>query len=240
MAEAPKPDAALLESLVSYCRAYLGDTSDWKVMAGYPDSLALCVIDSIQSTGPHYTSVMNVVSRYRGYRLGQGANADTDGPHALIATFGELDGPEGWANTIGNHNRTYASKQAPFKSVAIFQAAQRLADADIDSPTHLRTLATADPGRFDDLHRGWLSVVSQSSGITWEYLLMLAGIAGVKPDRMVVRFVSTALGLAETQVSPSAAASLVRAAADEFAVSATTLDHTIWRYQSGRDDTSTD
>ena len=106
-------------------------------MAGYPSSLALCVIDAIQSTGPHYASVMNVVSRYRGYRLGQGGNADTDGAQALLTTFDELNGPEmatdGWADTIGNQNRTYQRKQAPLKSVSIRQAAQRLAEAGVDS-----------------------------------------------------------------------------------------------------------
>jgi len=39
---------------------------------GYPDSLALCIIDSIYSTGARYSSVVNVVGRYRDYRTGQG------------------------------------------------------------------------------------------------------------------------------------------------------------------------
>jgi len=207
-------------------------------MAGYPTSLALCVIDSIQSTGPHYTSVMNVVSRYRGYRLGQGGNAYTDGAQALLTTFDELNGPEmttdGWADTIGNHNRTYQRKQAPLKSVAIRQAAQRLAEAGVDSTDQLRLIAETDPTRFEQLHVAWLSVVSQSSGITWDYFLMLAGIPGVKPDRMVIRFVAAALGVNVTQVSPALASSLVRAAAEQFNVPATTLDHAIWRFQSGR------
>jgi|BarGraIncu01121A_1022015.scaffolds.fasta_scaffold54018_2 hypothetical protein len=130
-------DAERLKLLVAYCREHLGEPIDWKAMAGYPSSLALCVIDAIQSTGPHYASVMNVVSRYRGYRLGQGGNADTDGAQALLTTFDELNGPEmatdGWADTIGNQNRTYQRKQAPLKSVAIRQAAQRLAEAGVDS-----------------------------------------------------------------------------------------------------------
>lgn len=227
-------DPDQLKLLMAYSRAHLGEPVDWKVMDGYPNSLALCVIDSIQSTGPHYTSVMNVVSRYRGYRIGQGGNPDADGARALLATFDDLHGPDGWAETIGNHNRTYQSKQAPLKSVAIQQAAQKLAELGIDSADDVRQAVATGPTRLDALHAAWLSVVSQSSGITWDYFLMLAGIPGVKPDRMVIRFVSSATGLNEAQVSPAHAATLVRSAAEQFNVSASTLDHTIWRFQSGR------
>jgi hypothetical protein len=40
--------------------------------------LALCIIDSIYSTGARYSSVVNVVGRYREYRTAQGGNPDTD------------------------------------------------------------------------------------------------------------------------------------------------------------------
>lgn len=205
-------DPDQLKSLMAHSRAYLGEPVDWEAMAGYPNSLALCVIDSIQSTGPHYTSVMNVVSRYRGYRLGQGGNPNADGAHALLTTFDDLQGPDGWAEAIGNHNRTYQSKQAPLKSVAIQQAAQKLAEVGVDSTDDLRHAVAAEPTRLEALHAAWLSVVSQSSGITWDYFLMLGGIPGVKADRMVIRFVAAATGLNEAQVSPPRAAALVRAA----------------------------
>lgn len=227
-------DPDQLKLLVAYSIAHLGEPVDWKRMAGYPGSLALCVIDSIQSTGPHYTSVMNVVSRYRGYRIGQGGKPDADGARALLITFDDLHGPDGWAETIGNRNRTYQSKQAPLKAVAIQQAAQRLAELGVDSTDELRRVVASKPTRFDAVHAAWLSVVSQSSGITWDYFLMLAGIPGVKADRMVIRFVAAATGHTEAQISPSVAVTLVRAAADQFNVSATVLDHAVWRFQSGR------
>jgi hypothetical protein len=40
--------------------------------------LALCIIDSIYSTGARYSSVVHVVGRYREYRTAQGGNPDTD------------------------------------------------------------------------------------------------------------------------------------------------------------------
>jgi hypothetical protein len=48
-------------------------------------------------------------------------------------------------------------------------------------------------------------------------------------------FRGRALGVNEVQVSPALAASLVRTAAEQFNVLATTLDHTIRRFQFGRD-----
>jgi hypothetical protein len=43
---------------------------------GYRDGLALCIVDSVQSTGVTYTSVVN---GYRRYQRQQGGNPETDG-----------------------------------------------------------------------------------------------------------------------------------------------------------------
>ncbi|AMO59800.1 heme peroxidase superfamily protein [Mycolicibacterium phlei] len=53
---------------------------------GYPDSLALCLIDSIQSL------------RLR-YEAGRGGNADTDGLRQFLETFHEVGGVEGWCTS---------------------------------------------------------------------------------------------------------------------------------------------
>lgn len=66
---------------------------------GYPDGLALCVIDSIQSVGVR-CSVENVVQRYRGF---QGNDAATDGMPELSRTFASL-GVDGWVQRIGTRN----------------------------------------------------------------------------------------------------------------------------------------
>jgi hypothetical protein len=55
----------------------LGDSSRWDRPTGYPKSLALCVIDSIQSIGIRYQGVVRVVNRYRDYRKAQGGDAVT-------------------------------------------------------------------------------------------------------------------------------------------------------------------
>jgi len=60
---------------------------------------------------------------------------------------------------------------------------------------------------------------------------MLAGVPGVKPDRMILRFVGEATRSAP---SPARAAELVTQAAVELGVDPRMLDHRIWQVQSGR------
>ncbi|WP_158022834.1 hypothetical protein [Mycobacteroides abscessus] len=65
--------------------------------------------------------------------------------------------------------------------------------------------------------------------ITWSYLLMLLGREGVKADILVTRFVEQAVG---RKARAEEVAELVTKAAQELDVSATVLDHAIWRHMS--------
>jgi hypothetical protein len=76
----------------------LGDANLWFTPDGYPDSLALCIVDSIYSTGARYSSVVNVVGRYREYRTNQGGDPDNDSTDELAATITELGGPDPWGS----------------------------------------------------------------------------------------------------------------------------------------------
>lgn len=90
--------AEQLHALIDRCEQF----RDAKAPAGYRDGLALCVVDSVQSTGVTYSSVESVVARYRAYRREQGGDPNTDGVPELLTTFDELSGPDGWAQRIGN------------------------------------------------------------------------------------------------------------------------------------------
>lgn len=215
------------------CRELLGSPDQWRTPTGYPQSVALCIINSIQSTGPRFTSVLNVVDRYRSYRASQGADAEVDGVLALIDSFSDLDGVEGWAAQIGNQHRTYQKKTAPLKAQAILQAATKLASQGIDSMQDLQG-ALGDDARRTSLKASWLDVVSQSSGITWDYFLMLVGEDGVKADRMVKRYVERVLVKKPGSVSSDFAKTVVTEGAAGLGVTVSNLDHVIWRFESGR------
>ncbi|OBB19704.1 hypothetical protein A5761_00730 [Mycolicibacterium setense] len=149
--------------------------------------MALCIVDSIQSTGSHYASVRNVVGRYRTHR---GAAAITDGTAELLATFDELGGVEGWTREIGNQKPASTRKGAALKAAVIQQVARDLHDDGVWTADDLRVRGALEPGnevRRVVTKKLWTSVEAQSSGITWNYALMLAGLPGVQADRMVIR-----------------------------------------------------
>ena len=220
-----------LELLAKRCDADLGDPDLWFRPDGYPQSLALCIIDSISSTGAHYNSVKNILRHYIDYRIAQGGDADTDNAGTLLGTFDELGGPQEWAAMTNNRKPTSTAKGAPLKAAASHEAAGRLRQLGIDSTDDLRA---ADADELESAKKAWATVPGQRSGITWNYFLMLAGIPGVKADRMVIRYVANAIGTTPEDVSAAEAAMLVKTVAEKSGHNVTHLDHAIWRFESGR------
>lgn len=222
-----------VKRIVDGVRAQLPACDSWAILDDYGyASLALCTIDAIQSMGVNYGGVRNVVSRYRDARTGLGAAPCLDGANDLIASFADLGGVQPWAASIGNGQRAWSRQAAPLKASVILSAAESFARHDIDDVADL-VAARAEPHEWSDLADSWLRLPGQRSGIGWRYLQMLAGIPGVKPDRMVRRFVA-ACNVRTAGMSADRLAELLTAAAGELGVSATALDHQVWLHQSGR------
>jgi hypothetical protein len=139
--------AEQLRGLIDDC----GQFRSSRTPSGYREGLALCVIDSVQSTGVRYSSVGKIVARYRSYRREQGSDPNRDGVLELLATFDELNGPEGWARKIGNNNRT-STRSGVLKSQVIRDAARVLDEAGISTSScsvtgnelYCATIASAD------------------------------------------------------------------------------------------------
>lgn len=216
-----------LGTLKAHVQETVGDVTQLKPPDGYKDSLALCIIDSIQSTGVRYTNVERVVGRYRTQR---GAAARTDGVPDLLKTFNDLGTAADWAREIGTGHKTSTSRGAPLKAQAIHDAALALHGLAIDTTADLRRLVPEAPD-YTTVKDVWLDVVGQRSGITWRYALMLAGVPGVKPDRMIRRFVGKALAKDWASPSTDFVAGAIQETADSLNVDASALDHAIWRYQ---------
>ena len=184
----------------------------------------------MQSTGITYSSVEKVVARYRTYRRDRGGDPSADGTAELLATFTEMDGPDGWAKKIGTRNRT-STRSGVLKAEAIRDAATVLDGIGLTTAAAFRD---ADTARRKEAESSWRAVTGQRSGITWRYLLMLAGVPGVKPDRMICRFAEDTLEVRRRSVGTEFAYGIVTAAAKEMGMSATALDHAVWRFQRGR------
>lgn len=222
------PSRDQIHELVERCSTFQG--SRVPDGYGYPNSLALCIVDSVQSTGVRYPSVEAVVRRYRDYRGKQGGDANRDGANELVATFSELNDPGEWTKVIGNQNKTSTRQGAPLKAVAIQSAAEAMVKQGVLTGEALRDVAT-NPERLASVRDAWLAVPGQKSGITWRYVLMLVGVPGVKPDRMIIRFVADTLGLNRRKVATTFAADAITETANALDMSPTDLDHAIWEWQ---------
>jgi hypothetical protein len=88
--------------LTERCERFRGS----KAPDGCPGSLALCIVDSVQSTMVKYPTVQKVIRNYCAYRREQGGDPNTDCAVDLAATFEKLKGHEAWAERIGNGNGT--------------------------------------------------------------------------------------------------------------------------------------
>lgn len=215
--------------LAARCQAVLGEPQQWHAPTGYPDGLGLCVLDAVWSIGVRYRGVENVLTAYRQLRRDELADPETDTPADLTAAISAIGGAQIFSDRLNNHQRT-STRGGILKSQAVFDAAQALTHHGLGTPADVRS---ATNQRLDDVEHDWRAVHGQGSGISWRYLLLLAGRQDVKPDRMIIRFVASAI---DRQPSAVEAASLVAAVSATGMVDADlrTLDHRIWSFQSGR------
>jgi hypothetical protein len=223
------PDDDALVAMLAAVETLLGSPDGWGTPDGY-DSIGLAIIDSVWSIGVRYQGGRNVIARYRAARLADGHDAEADRPEDVRRLIEACGGPEAFADSIGNRQRT-SSRNGILKAEAVLHEARILEREGVAVPADL---TGAGAQRLDHLRGRWSSVTGQRSGVSWRAFCMLVGLADVKPDRMVRRFVAAALGRSgESAAGAEEARDLVMATATRLGVSPRDLDHAIWAYQSG-------
>lgn len=224
-------DSHQVDALEAAVRNEIGeDATDWYEPDGY-DSVALAVLDSIYSTGNHYTGVINLVNKYRAARIAEGGSPDTDTATDLVEAVGRWGGVDGLVKNT-NQWKTSSADGAPPKALAAYGAAKILQQHGLETGVQVREKLMEREDRMSSPARTeWLALPGQSSGLTWSYFLMLCGVPGVKADRMILRYVRR---LVDEHVNGEQAAELVENVADRLGISYTTLDHAIWRKESDR------
>jgi hypothetical protein len=188
----------------------------------YP-SLPLCVIDAVFSIGVRYEGVRRTVAAWRAVHQ----------PHtisdALLATGGRTGEELARAYFGGNRQRT-STRNGILKADAVIRFMKALQRAGIEDFEEAR-----DERRLVAAWEGVRKIPGQRSGISFGYFQMLAGDeTGIKPDRMICRFVATALG--EPEVAPDRARRVIEEACallrQDFAhLTPRLLDYAIWEYQ---------
>ncbi|MDR2374066.1 MAG: hypothetical protein LBD77_08225 [Bifidobacteriaceae bacterium] len=226
----PNTTAGELDRFITAAQSVLPPQAKWAMVTTYPGSLAECIIDSLWSERVKYTTVARIIDRYRTFRRWVGADADQDGAPELARSFDI--GMDAWMDQIGNHQRVYSRDEAPYKAQLVHDGAQAALAARVETTAQLREGHASKSQPFMDLHRMWLELPSQRSGLTWERLLLVSGIQTVPADLWLAEFVSDAVGAA---VSNQDALTLVDHAAPALGTTPLRLRNAIWQYQTKLD-----
>jgi hypothetical protein len=216
------------DRVLAHVRHTLGDPAQWTAPPDHT-SVALAAIDAVWGIGVRWSSVRNVLARYRDARRRAGGDPDSDGPAQLIALIDGAGGPEGFADSVANRQRT-STRNGVLKAEAVRRVADVLRDAGLSTPAQVRA---ASETQLTALRAAWTQVPGQGSGLSLDAFLMGCGRGGVKADRMVRRFVAQALDTTEQKVAPARAAALVTEAARRYGVQARRLDAAIWDLETG-------
>ncbi|CAM3468565.1 hypothetical protein OCAE111667_11310 [Occultella aeris] len=225
MTRSREDSEAELAQVVEGIKVDLGPEASWPSPV-LLNGLALCVMNSIYSTGNRSERVVRVLDRYRRRRRDAGFDPALDGPKDLLAEIDECGGPEGFANALENHWRAWSSKTAPYKAEVIYQAAKLLDTASVNTREQLEE-GLRDSVAHEHLKRGWQGLPGQGSGLTWRYFLMNAGMPGIKADRMIIGWTVRTLGRTTTPVE---AERLLTDSASQLGVETRRLDHALWDY----------
>lgn len=222
-----------VDALVTHCKVvFADDLARLHPPDGY-GSVALSILDAIWSIGVRYTTVGRVLDRYRAWVAGQGSGAEERSAADLADDISKL-GIEQFSDQIGTRQRT-STRNGILKADAAYRAATAVAEAGVGAQADLQGID------LQPLKAQWTAIPGQGSGISWRYFLMNNRIEDVKPDRMVIRFVTAALLNSDLpQVrSSEAVALLVRQAHDKLRIgqpdlTLRALDHAMWCWSTGR------
>jgi hypothetical protein len=205
-------------------------------------SLPLCVLDAVFSLGVRYQAVRNVVARYcaeagaKEFRQYGSSFPSRDQQESIssfcarLRSWGTFDQV---AARLGSRQRTSTHPTSSIlKAEASLRFAEQLRAHGIE---YLQDMAELIAKRESEVEMAIRNIRGQGSGLSWNYFRMLSGSEDmVKADRMVLRFVATALG---RHLMGEVAAELVRGAARALQtrypqMTPRLLDGAIWSYQS--------
>jgi hypothetical protein len=153
--EVNEPGDPGLAKVVRACEERLNPPSEWAPFAGYPDSLALCVIDAIWSISTRYPVTLGVIQRYRGRRRWQG-NPDEDGIPELLAFYDAVGGVDSFIDAVGTRNRVSTQPGATRKGEAVLLAATALHGLGVDTAEQFRSADGTPVG--DRAREAWCAV----------------------------------------------------------------------------------
>jgi len=204
----------------------LGDPSSWPLAVEFPNSLALCAINSVYSLQGTSAAGRNVMRRYRSHREQLGADPDYDDGTDLLRTIEQIGGPQEFATQITNS--TKLGNTGRLKSEGLFEGVNRIVDCGLNTIGDLKQGIAED---FVLWSREWRKTKGLGPA-SWDYLIMNAGIDDIKVDTMIRRFFERAIGDPSTSPSDQRIKTAFFEVANQLGTSLRQLDHAVWNYES--------
>ena len=183
------------ERIAEVCDRFLPLKTARLHRAYFYKSLPFCVIDAVYSIGTSYSSAVAVIDRYgerfdlERYRESDAypSRAEQQSIAEFLEIVGDLD-PQRIADEIfGNRQRT-SPRGGILKAEAVLRFARTLAKHGVDHFQDIPTVLGSAAFAHDIL-------AIPGQGVSLRYFFTLAGTEEtIKPDRVIFRFVSDALG----------------------------------------------
>jgi hypothetical protein len=216
-----------VEKVTSHITSHLGPPGEWRWPGGWPGDIEAALVDAVFSARAVYRSKhgKGIYANVSAWRDGRGRPA-----WSLDELIAEIDGMgvDAWAGHFGNRQhsptRPPSAPGGPSKAATVREAAEALHKQGINTAAEIGSGTT---GTVQQVLRS----IPGIGAATANYFLMLLGAPGVKPDRMIHRFLRDAAGHA---FSNTQAESVIIAAAGQLDVQPHILDHAIWRYESSK------
>lgn len=193
-------DMTDVDRLVHYIRQKLRDLNHGLSTVEYHySSIPLCVIDAVFSIGVRYESTERTVQEFcqtYGWPMARRNDGTEKTISDLLAILQKYENRwEEMANIVFRNRQRTSSRSGILKAEAVYRFAEVLRRFGIETFADAQRL-----GLQDSVRRAIAMIPGQSSGISYDYFLMLVGHTDhVKADRMVRRFVADALGIRDVQ-----------------------------------------
>ena len=226
------------ERIAQYCEIHLNLQNAELSEEYYYHSLPFCIIDAVYSLGVRYSSTRKAVIRFcdvnKLQRLRPKGSPYPDiSEQYPVRKFEELlssysDYKQIAAELFDNRQRT-STRNGILKSEAVHRFARVLSNHNVDYFQDIPIVIRSE--QFESDIR---SIPGQTYGTSLTYFFMLSGEESmVKPDRMVLRFLSRIIGEQISQKNPhvwlSQALQILNAKYHKLTLRE--LDHEIWKYE---------
>ncbi len=195
--------------------------------------LPLCILDAIFSIGVNYKSVENVVSRFcEKNSIEKYGTQKQEYTISEFCRYIESIGIDSFKNDILQNRQLTSSISGIPKAEAVYQVADLFKNNGIETKSDFNTKLT------DEIESEYKNIKGQTSGISLNYLKMLAGCDDlVKPDRHIMNFFIQEYGFDISK--PCQAQTIIDDVTNELKkefkdITQRKVDYMIWKYMSSK------